>query len=430
MRAAFLVTLLLPAAAQAARWDFRVAMTDGSELLRVDACSREAQPLVEFVAASGTASDGVSRSGAGTVTREGKALRAVDWQAGECLHTTIDLAAAARAERHRFGHRAGDYAVVSPERWLWRPLRVDPDSEIRFALPPGWSASVPWTPVRPNVHRLGPTDADWPALTAFGRFEEQALALPGGTLRVAIMPPWSAKEIARVEPVARALAGAYGRLPRRDAQILVVPIPGSKEAAPWGQATRGGGSAVHLFVGADAGEDALIEDWTATHEFSHLLHPYFGARGRWLGEGLASYYQNVLRARVGALTPAQAWEKLDAGFERGRRETKSDGMTLEATSRAMGARRAFMRTYWSGAAYWLESDLALRARGSSLDEALRAYAGCCHGDDPAQSPSEFVAGLDRVAPGGGFADRYRHYAALREFPATPAERPAAIMQPR
>lgn len=430
MRALLALVLLLPTAAHAARWDFRVRMAEGSETLAVEACSREALPTVRFEAASGAQHGDATRSSGVALTQQRNALLANDWQAGECLRTRIDLVAAARAERNRFGYRAGEYVVVSPERWLWRPMRVDADSEIAFELPKSWSASVPWTPVRPGVHRLGPTAADWPALTAFGRFEEQSLALPGGVLRVSIMLPWSAKEIARVEPVARALAAAYGRLPRVDAQILVVPIPGSKEAAPWGQATRGGGSAVHLFVGADAASDALIEDWTATHEFSHLLHPYFGSRGRWLGEGLASYYQNVLRARVGALTPDEAWEKLDAGFGRGRRETKSAGMTLEETSRAMGSMRAFMRVYWSGAAYWLESDLALREHGSSLDEALRAYAECCYGDDPAESPMDFVAGLDRVAPAGGFAERYRRYAALREFPATATQRPASIMQPR
>jgi hypothetical protein len=434
MRLPALLALLLPWSAQAAHWDFQVSLAPGGETVDVRACSRDALDGVQFVGARGASAHRrqAVRSGGGPLVAAGDSLQAGDWKAGECLDTQVDLADAARGERNRFGYRKGAYLVLSPERWLWRPMRVAADSEIRFALPEGWSVSVPWEPVagKPATHRLGPTAADWPALTAFGRFEEHRLAFPGGALRVAILPPWDRGDLARIEPVARALASAYGRLPRADAQVLVVPIPGNKEAAPWGQTTRGGGSAVHLFVGADAARDALVEDWTATHEFSHLLHPYFGSRGRWLGEGLASYYQNVLRARVGVLGPDQAWEKLEAGFERGRRETKSAGLTLEDAARGMGATHAFMRVYWSGAAYWLESDLALRARGSSLDEALRAYAACCLGDDPSVSPADFVASLDRVAPGGGFVERFRRYAALRGFPDVTPRRDAAIMRAR
>lgn len=47
----------------------------------------------------------------------------------------------------------------------------------------------------------------------------------------------------------------------------------------------------------------LSRDWTATHELSHMLLPYVASRDRWLSESLASYYQNVLRARDGRLAP-------------------------------------------------------------------------------------------------------------------------------
>jgi len=431
MRLAIALACCLPFAAEsAARWEFKVALA--GEVATLRACNAAAQSGVVFHASQGAAAHRLSaeRSSDGELLIEGDALRAPAWKAGECLETRVDLGAAAHAERGRFGYATGDYLVQSPERWLWRPMRVAPDSTIAFELPPGWSVSVPWTPVDAKTYRLGGSDADWHALVAFGRFREHALRLDGGVLRVAIMPPWRDGDLARIEPVAKALAGAYGRLPRADAQILVVPIPGSREPAPWGQATRGGGSAVHLFVGADAPRDALVQDWTATHEFSHLLHPHLGARGRGLGEGLASYYQNVLRARVGVLTPQEAWNRIAAGFERGRRENRTPGMTLEQASRRMGALRAYMRNYWSGAAYWLESDLALRAAGSSLDDALRDVA---LGGQPYQSPQDFVAGLDRVAPAGGFAERYRRYVAMTGFPQIEVPRgdvAARIMQPR
>ena len=52
-----------------------------------------------------------------------------------------------------------------------------------------------------------------------------------------------------------------------------------------------------------------------------MLMPYISSRDRWLSEGLASYYQNVLRARDGRLTDTQAWQLLYEGFQRGKKNT-------------------------------------------------------------------------------------------------------------
>jgi hypothetical protein len=67
--------------------------------------------------------------------------------------------------------------------------------------------------------------------------------------------------------------------------------------------------AVLLYVRKGASLEELRADWTAAHELSHLFHPYLGDDGRWLAEGLASYYQNVLRARSGLLEEADAWRR-------------------------------------------------------------------------------------------------------------------------
>ena len=209
---------------------------------------------------------------------------------------------------------------------------------------------------------------------------------------------------------------AYGRFPLADARVRVSQVQRpSRSPVPWGQTSRGDGVAVLLFVRADASLDELRADWTAVHELSHLFHPYLGDDGRWLAEGLASYYQNLLRARSGQLAPAQAWAKLHAGFGRGRRE--ASGLPLAELSRA---RRGTMRVYWAGAAYWLEMDLALRARGTSLDAVLSRHADCCLRGTGKVAPAQFVAELDRIAGGDGFSERFRRYAAAREFPALDA----------
>lgn len=209
-----------------------------------------------------------------------------------------------------------------------------------------------------------------------------------------------------------------GRFPLHDAYVRVRQVDSRDSSpVPWGQTRRRRESGlpetgVLLYVRADADYEALRGDWTAVHELSHLYHPYLGDSGRWLAEGLASYYQNVFRARAGMLAGDEAWERLDAGFRRG--EAAASGTRLDAMGRGRGGT---MRVYWAGAAYWLEADLALRIeRGTSLDAVLDQYARCClHGGDPV-APADFASALDRIASGDVFTTLYRRYAASQTFP--------------
>jgi hypothetical protein len=204
-----------------------------------------------------------------------------------------------------------------------------------------------------------------------------------------------------------------GRFPLRDAYVRIQQTDSDDDSpVPWGQTRRRGEAGVLLFVRRDASYEQLRADWTAVHELSHLFHPYLGENGRWLAEGLASYYQNVSRARAGMLEEEEAWRRLDAGFRRG--QAASTGARLDAMGRGRGGT---MRVYWAGAAYWLEADLALRLdAGTTLDAVLDRYADCClHGTDSVM-PQDFVAALDRVSGTGVFAELYGRYAVSRVFP--------------
>ncbi|RZA33374.1 MAG: hypothetical protein EOP92_21240 [Lysobacteraceae bacterium] len=203
-----------------------------------------------------------------------------------------------------------------------------------------------------------------------------------------------------------------GRFPLRGAYVRVRQVDsGDSSPVPWGQTRRNGDAGVLLFVRRDASLQALRADWTATHELSHLFHPYLGESGRWLAEGLASYLQNTLRARAGLLTPAQAWQGLDAGFQRGQAARAGGRLDQVDHSRA-----STMRVYWAGAAYWLEADLALRRRGTRLDTVLDAYSRCCLDGTASVAPAQFVAALDRISGGDSLLRLYRAHAAARRFP--------------
>lgn len=218
---------------------------------------------------------------------------------------------------------------------------------------------------------------------------------------------------------------AYGRLPLREAKVLIRQSRsrdggarqgrrGDPSPVPWGQTRRDDGVSVLLYVRPDAGIDELRDDWTAVHELSHLFHPYLGQDGRWLAEGLASYYQNVLRARAGQLDGDEAWRRLDAGFERGRNSGAGAPLGEIGWSRA-----STMRIYWGGAMFWLEADLALRRdRRLDLDTVLSRYSRCCLDSGSEATPEQFVAELDRLGGGKAFTALFRRYAAMREFPPT------------
>jgi predicted metalloprotease with PDZ domain len=161
-----------------------------------------------------------------------------------------------------------------------------------------------------------------------------------------------------------------------------------------------------------------MADWVLVHELSHLLHPVIDGPDRWLYEGIASYYQNVLRARAGLRSPQWAWNALHAGFERGIRGTPR-GRSLAEVSENMMRDRSFMRVYWSGAAIALLADVELRRRSGgaqSLDTALAAFADCCLPADRSWSARELLQQLDRLTDTTVFMELYRKHVDSDDFP--------------
>jgi len=187
--------------------------------------------------------------------------------------------------------------------------------------------------------------------------------------------------------------------------------PGYDVSAPWDRIDRTQQRVTYALRGRMA-------DWVLVHELSHLLHPSIVNRDRWLSEGLASYYQNVLRARAGLLSDQWAWTELHAGFERGVRGT-SPGRSLSEVSETMMRDHSFMRVYWSGAAIALLADVELRRRSGgskSLDTALAAFRDCCPPSDGRWSARELMRRLDQLTGETVFMDLYRENIDSDDFP--------------
>ncbi|MCF7992730.1 MAG: hypothetical protein K9M02_19990 [Thiohalocapsa sp.] len=427
------LALLLPAAARAGGVPvYDVDVDDALQRLRVTVCFGGEPPRMlhaEDERASryllGTRANGLFSgrlrplpSGAGTTMP----VRPDD---RGCVRYDVDLS---RDSDGGFGAlflRRGGAVVLSPHAFLWYPADAG-EVEVRFRLPAGFEVSTPWQPIgggaRAPAYRTGARPPSWDARIAIGALSSHAIALPGGRLDVALLPgspPADPDMLLRwLRRSGEALVSAHGRLPSARVQVLVVPLGSGREPVPWGEVQRGGGDAVHLYIDQRRSEQAFLDDWVLVHELSHLLHPPMRGSGRWLYEGLASYYQNVLRARAGLLDEATAWTKLHAGFRRGMAQTKR-GRTLAEAARNMPWTREYMRVYWSGAAIALLADLELRRTSGgmqSLDTVLGDLARCCLPADRKWTDREVVDKLDSLSQTEVFGRLYRRWLDSDRFP--------------
>lgn len=248
--------------------------------------------------------------------------------------------------------------------------------------------------------------------------------IPGATLHITILEPVDDDKAADLVEWLRAastsISLAYGRFPNPTPSVIVRPTGrsgwNSRSPVPFGRVIRRDGEKIELFIDANRPIEDFYGDWTATHEFSHLMLPYLRQRHRWISEGFASYYQNVLMSRAGNYTPDEAWRKLVAGLDRGRRSRPELSLNEAADA---GVRRARMKLYWSGAAIALMADVELRERSGgteSLDVALDRLQRCCLPSRRTWSGPELFSRLDEMIESPVFMPLYRRYADRAGFP--------------
>ena len=294
---------------------------------------------------------------------------------------------------------------------------------IQITLDKGAQASLPGKRVATNEFELLDRPCGWSSVLVYGEIIERTLNFGESKIRIAMPTALSnehqQKLMSWLNSGLNALALAYGSLPLPETQLLIFPVGKNREAVPWGQAMRGGGDAVHLYVDETKSLLELNDDWVLVHELSHLLHPYMMGADGWLSEGIASYYQNVLRARSGLLTNIQAWEKLDAGFQRGEKQF-TPGVRLYENTRNLMRQRQYMRVYWSGAAIALIGDVKLRqASGGNmtLDKLLKEIAACCLPTTRRRwQAKDLILRFDEISGTQIFSQLYNDYVMHAEFP--------------
>ena len=410
---------------------YRIELNDSLTLLKVRACFAGAAPrylVAESLDASTALRNARIEGSKRNLEPNGAELKLHVTAKDACLQYEADITPA--AVRHERGGTLtgaiGEDLVVDVGRWFWRPdaLAEEEDVRLEFVLPKGISVSAPWTPDDSSgvfTYRAGRTPADWPALVAFGRFNEHVVEVPGARLRVAVLgvtPKINADRVVEwIRNAALGVTGAYGSFPVPAVRVIVVPNAQGNDPVPWAFVQRGGGPSAQFLINHRLPPEEFLADWTLFHELAHLLLPYINSQDAWLSEGFASYYQNVLRARRGVITPLDAWQRMHAGFERGRKSQV--GTTLADATERMYRNAGFMRVYWQGAAIALMADYQLRTQTQgreSLDTALAGLARCCLPSHVAWRGRDVLQRLDEITRTTVFTNLHDRYVRSEAFP--------------
>ena len=167
-----------------------------------------------------------------------------------------------------------------------------------------------------------------------------------------------------IDRSAHIVADYYGQFP---APLLVIRLQGMDgSGVGGGRTTNDSGLMIQMRVGREAKADSLASDWVLVHEMVHLALPEVGRRHGWLAEGLATYVEGVARAQYGNRDIADVWAEDRHSMPMGLPRDGEGGMDETPT---------WGRTYWGGALYCLQSDVAIREQTANLvglQTALRA----------------------------------------------------------
>ncbi|WP_395373502.1 hypothetical protein [Marinicella sp. W31] len=341
-----------------------------------------------------------------------------------CLQYTVDFGGReSRINSKRLRQQHPQDVILRIAEWLWLPddLSAYPTT-VTFSHAQDYSISSPWTLISRSAtetrYRIPDLPLDWTGYVAIGQFDVETIRIGESELRVAMIEGLheANKPMLRewIRSMADSIAAIGGEFPVKQAQVIVYLISGYNGSVPWGQVNRGGGSGVMFFVNARQDRKRLFADWTAAHEFSHLLLPYT-PYDRWLSEGFASYHQNITRARVGLLDEQTAWEKLLSGFERGRKTANRPGAPYVENA----GRSHNMQMYWGGAvmALLIEVELYKQTEGKlSMSSVLAQLDDCCLESSREWRARQVIDKLDEISGTTAFSKTYRKHIYRNSYP--------------
>lgn len=306
------------------------------------------------------------------IAREGNTWIAAACRSRCTIDYDVDLDALARSCRGMdCGSRFGGAFVGSAATWLLHPEPAG-DAHIELRLR-GGDPSRFVTGLR-RAPGGGGYAFDARAMgeasyTAFGDVRVSRVPVRGASVGVALLgEPLAMGDDAAsawIRDSATCVSSLYDRFPV-DATVFVLPVHDASQIV-FGRVLSLAGASIALLFGRDTPAARQHEDWIAVHELFHLSTPSFVGEGHWLEEGLATYYEPILRERVGWMSEHDLWTHLALEMPRGLRSDEEPASLEE--------RDDIDSTYWGGALFAFVADVRIRqaTRGArSLDDALRA----------------------------------------------------------
>ena len=167
-----------------------------------------------------------------------------------------------------------------------------------------------------------------------------------------------------VTKAVRAVESYYGRFPVPEAHVQVQPVEGRNSV--FSGVTFGRVPALtQISVGSLITQEGLDSDWVMCHELVHLAFPSVPRRHHWMEEGLSTYIEPLARLHLKQISEDAFWRDMIRDMPQG---LPKDG------DRGMDNTHTWGRTYWGGAIYCLQAEIAIRERTGGkrgLQHALR-----------------------------------------------------------
>jgi hypothetical protein len=324
----------------------------------------------------------------------------------------IDLSGFAAASQSRDGAlRVGGSLLVTPSAIIPAPRAGDVD--LAFTIT-GGDAALSLPRGSDKAHHLSAGrlwDAgEW----VFGRFRrigvDAQLALTVVQLDADLS--LSPDDLGRwIVDVAASNARFWGMAPL-DPTLLVLMPEAASGGLSGGRVMAAGGATILLRIGERARLPDLYEEWVLVHEFLHLGSPLVRDTGIWFNEGIATYFEPILRARAGWKTEEAVWLEWIDWMPRGVADLAPPGL---AQAR---------RPYWGGALFLLLADIELRRQSGGrrgIEDCLRAILHDGGNIASRWSTEAVLAACDReVGDAGVFGElaaRYLHHGAQLDLDA-------------
>lgn len=238
---------------------------------------------------------------------------------------------------------------------------------------------------------------------------EQTLTVAGSRIELqfddGFPPALQVAARAWVERGAAAVAAWLGRFPLAETELLLQAVDGAgvKGGTTFGEPAP----YVRIRLGRDTQAAQLDDDWVLAHELLHLALPRLARAHHWLHEGVATYGEGALRVHAGQISARRWWGELVRGLPQGQPAAGDAGLDHTPT---------WGRTYWGGALFCLQADVALRRiqPGRGLRQALQGVLSAGGSYAVAWPVARLLDTADDAVGGHVLADLYERHRARAE----------------